>query len=425
MKKNQFLLLSLFLGTVIFSSCEKNLYDEDKLPEKDHTVANLNIPSNFNWKMTKNAECTVTTTNNTPISVYLDKSCSESELVASFTTNSENAPLSLSLPSYVNELYFQYETSDGQKKVISASLNGNGNINIALPSNPRAMVQTRDNNDIKTDQSDVVYYPKNGWGTIMFEDLFPGLGDYDFNDFVMNYKVQLYEVEKTGNGNNKNYTTKAMQIGARLKAMGGSLDYRPYLRIHGLKRADISSISLHESFNTKITEVKLIEGKNGETIIDLSELTDNLHKPAGSHYYNTEKEYAISSDKLPQINIYIELKEPVIIKGNLEDEDFEFYLAHENGTEIHLSGYEPVAYKYPIDNKNILPLDGNIANYYYSVDRLIWGLKVPDDVAQAIEKANFLDAYKNFEKWATSGGQNDSNWYGQGNSNKDLLMPLN
>ena len=125
------------------------------------------------------------------------------------------------------------------------------------------------------------------------------------------------------------------------------------------------------------------------------------------------------------INIYIELKEPVIIKGNLEDEDFEFYLAHENGTEIHLSGYEPVAYKYPIDNKNILPLDGNIANYYYSVDRLIWGLKVPDDVAQAIEKANFLDAYKNFEKWATSGGQNDSNWYGQGNSNKDLLMPLN
>ncbi len=41
----------------------------------------------------------------------------------------------------------------------------------------------------------VIYHPKNGWGTIMFEDQFPSLGDYDFNDFVVNYKVQ-FEVGK-------------------------------------------------------------------------------------------------------------------------------------------------------------------------------------------------------------------------------------
>ena len=55
----------------------------------------------------------------------------------------------------------------------------------------------------------VIYYPvrANGWGTLMFEDLWPAYGDYDFNDLVLNYKIQLYM-------NNKNMVD-AMLIGIR------------------------------------------------------------------------------------------------------------------------------------------------------------------------------------------------------------------
>ena len=39
-----------------------------------------------------------------------------------------------------------------------------------------------------------------------------------------------------------------------------------------------------------------------------------------------------------------------------------------------------------------------------------------------IEKANFLEAYKGFAKWAQSSGKNEQNWYNQGNADKSLLI---
>ena len=91
-----------------------------------------------------------------------------------------------------------------------------------------------------------------------------------------------------------------------------------------------------------------------------------------------------------------------------------------------MNGIEPVAYKYPFNDKNLLPVyengDEEDDNYYYSKERLIWGLRVPGNAAHAIGGANFLNAYKGFAKWAQSGGKNEQNWYNQGNANDNLLI---
>lgn len=52
----------------------------------------------------------------------------------------------------------------------------------------------------------------------MFEDQFPSLGDYDFNDFVANYQV-LFEVSKAKEKDE--YESKYIVIGLCLKAVGG------------------------------------------------------------------------------------------------------------------------------------------------------------------------------------------------------------
>ena len=65
----------------------------------------------------------------------------------------------------------------------------------------------------------------------MFEDLWPAYGDYDFNDLVVNYKMQLYP-------NNKNMV-KEMILGIRVKAIGGSLPYDLCLAIKGIKAGEI------------------------------------------------------------------------------------------------------------------------------------------------------------------------------------------
>ena len=72
------------------------------------------------------------------------------------------------------------------------------------------------NDDEASVDEGLIYIParRNGWGTLMFEDLWPAYGDFDFNDFVVNYKIQLYMQNK-----NK---VDAMLIGVRVKAVGGS-----------------------------------------------------------------------------------------------------------------------------------------------------------------------------------------------------------
>ena len=82
---------------------------------------------------------------------------------------------------------------------------------------------------------------------------------------------------------------------------------------------------------------------------------------------------------------------------------------NDSGTEIHMNGIEPITYQYPFNDKNLLPVytngDEEDDNYYFSAGRLIWGLRVPGNAAHAIEKANFLEAYKGFAKWAQSSGK--------------------
>ena len=47
MKKKTILFASCLFGVFAFSSCEKNLYDESKQPEKEIQVKDLNIPAGF------------------------------------------------------------------------------------------------------------------------------------------------------------------------------------------------------------------------------------------------------------------------------------------------------------------------------------------------------------------------------------------
>lgn len=124
----------------------------------------------------------------------------------------------------------------------SVAVNANGSYTLNIPDAIEAIPTraiTRDNNkkdddyniedDIKYDKErGVVYHPKKGWGTIMFEDQFPSLGDYDFNDFVANYQV-LFEVSKAKEKDE--YESKYIAIGLCLKAVGGVFPYNPYLRL--------------------------------------------------------------------------------------------------------------------------------------------------------------------------------------------------
>ena len=81
----------------------------------------------------------------------------------------------------------------------------------------------------------------------MFEDMFPSLGDYDFNDFVLGYRVQIpFRSGRRG----KSVIDEAIQFGIELRAMGGSFPYAPCVRLKDLKAADVDEIEVVQRFNT-------------------------------------------------------------------------------------------------------------------------------------------------------------------------------
>ena len=114
----------------------------------------------------------------------------------------------LDLPVTAKTLYVSYETENGLSPQEAVPVAGSA-VSYALASNGKDYTGIEDG-DKNTTIGDVIYMPASGWGTLLFEDLWPSYGDFDFNDFVINYKVQLHM-------NNKNKVW-GMHIGVRSTA---------------------------------------------------------------------------------------------------------------------------------------------------------------------------------------------------------------
>lgn len=281
MKKKTVLFASCLLGTLAFSSCEKNLYDESKQPEKELQMKDLDIPADFQWKLTQVSETTVSSTIPTPtiVSFFLDEACSEEEKLATIPVYAETSSLPLSIPTYAKTLYAQYKNGSGAMIKATMPINPDGSFSLSINDNnnttSRAVTRGHDiEDDIDYDKWEgVIYHPKNGWGTIMFEDQFPSLGDYDFNDFVVNYKVQFEVGKQKGN----DYKSKQIVIGLRLKAVGGIFPYSPYLKLKEIKKHE-AEVEMINAKTRKPLEVKYVDNKKNYLIIDCSELIKTFQK---------------------------------------------------------------------------------------------------------------------------------------------------
>lgn len=428
--KSNILFTACLMGVLVFSSCEKDLYDPSKQPQDEKKVTDLRVPADFNWKMVETTKYAITANVPTMVSIFLDESCQEGNKLATIPVDTESAVLPLSVPTDVKTVYAQYESNVG-KTVKSIEVNTDGTLSLQITdakATPTTRANGGDNNNVDwANKEGVIHYPKDGWGTIMFEDFFPNLGDYDFNDLVINYKVQLQDVIQEKNKDkkgNKEYKAKVIQIGLRLKAMGATFTSFPYLRLKEIDKDKVESIEVYESENVTNPSIVITnEGDEDETILDCSALTKNLSKPAGSQFYNTEKDYLVNEKDLPEIHFVIYLTEHVEIEDILEDDEFDFYLKYADGKEIHLNGFKPVSYQYPIGESELRPIEDD-DDYYYNKDNFVWGLKVPEEIPHAIETGNFLKAYGNFAKWLEDGKekpQDNHNWY-KGNKNKEFLI---
>lgn len=375
MKKKNFLFASCLLGIFAFSSCEKNLYDESKQPEEETKMTDLIVPKNFDWSDTQEVKAQITPAE-TIVSVYLDKECKEEALLFQMDMNIESndnqsVEFPIAIPTYVENVYVKYEGVDR----ISIVPVQDGKIAIKAPQiqniKSRAVINTKNSNE---------YSLLSINGTLMFEDMYPQLGDYDFNDFVARYNLRILYKYSRGK-----YYAHKMCISVQIRAVGGIYKYEPYIRLTKVKADNII-------IETTEKNVKSIKGPNGEAIISYKSPTP----PSGYKYYNTEKNEMTKPDKFKEI--WITLKNPIEYEDVMDKNyNIDMYIAKENHKqEIHLKGYEPV-YDQHQD--------------YADKNNFVWGIRTWGIFDHAIEGKNFLKAYPQFKGWVTSGGKEYKRWW--------------
>lgn len=242
-------------------------------------------------------------------------------------------------------------------------------------------------------------------GTVVFEDLWPGKGDYDVNDLVVWYKYNLQT-------NNEN---KVVDIIAKfyVKAAGAALKNGFGFQIDGLTSADIQSVN---GYNLQYGYITLAangtEANQNHAVILAWDNTDNvIHRVSPSSFFNTLPGTGVGTSDT--VTLIIRLKTPVLttVLGTAPFNPF-LIKGMNRGIEVHLPGYIPTSLADPRyfgqhdDRTN--PASGK---YYVTERNHPWALNIPMTFDYPFEFIDITQAYNYFATWAQSGGTLYPDWY--------------
>lgn len=397
MKISSYIFTLLLLGATFCSCSHDSVYDPDQ--PKGEKVTDLKVPEGFDWETSDNIRFSVVSAIKTKVSVFTDAECRN--LIATLPASGAGTVYNLEVGREVENLYVQYPAADGSTGVVSASLlrsKSNQEVTVKLPEN------VNPNKDGEEHQG-VIYYPGNKkWGSVFFEDMWPKLGDYDFNDMAVWYQIQKYLSDKEEN------KVEGILVAVQLSALGGLWPYQLGLQIEDLE-ADHIEVEYYETGKERGNGAYTVKNSGGKPVI-LFDWPDRKGSYGGK-YYNTEEDFPVPYDEIEKdvISFMIYPDEGIEVeKVNLYS--FNFFIRNNSGMEIHLKGYKPTAdfeeeYHRIVSENDSLDPD----HYYTSKDGFVWGLKVPDAISHAKEEVDFRKAYQHFGEWVTSNGKRFKNWY--------------
>lgn len=414
MRTSLFKIIVILFPFLFYACVNSDSLSKTKLQDK---VTELKIPAGFDWKTSADIRCDFTAQHDSRVYVSLSRNASP---FASFIVGENADQVILNVPTYSECLYVQYETTEGLSGAKELPIT-EGVVAYRVPDDSKeyrsegaAVSAQADERPYADRKENVIYYPADGWGTLMFEDLWPDYGDYDLNDIVANFKAQVYVDDK-----NK---AKAILVGIRLKAVGGIFPYEFYLHLLGVKSSDIDEIVPYNIVNASpAIDFVTVEPANGDNALFLfKDVKNNPNRPAGGKYMNTEPGYEMAEKDLVEVAYMLYLTKPLPLNKVLYD-SFDFFIGNtSNQKEIHINGYKPVLFnqsiyvKYRNENGNT----DRSNDFYTSNTDLIWGIKVPAAIPHAYEKVEFTLAYPNFASWAQSGGKQCQDWYENTGNNR-------
>jgi len=252
------------------------------------------------------------------------------------------------------------------------------------------------------------YYPCSvEFGTLAFEDLWPGVGDYDFNDLVLDYQFN-----QITNGNNRitHIDAKLVVVATGAYFLNG---FGFQLPIASTDVTNVSGYDLQENYITLDPSNNLEAGQSKATVIVYDNSFNILPDPGGPGIgVNTapEKQYVNPDDTL---NISIDLAN-VFTSEELGSPPYNPFLIvnEQRDYEVHLPDFAPT----DLADKDLFGTkdddsDPGTGRYYKTYSNLPWAINLFYAFDYPIEKTQINQAHLKFTDWAESNGSIRNDWY--------------
>lgn len=238
--------------------------------------------------------------------------------------------------------------------------------------------------DFPADHTKAFQVPAGG-GTLLFEDQWPRLGDYDMNDVVISYQYQVIT--------NSQNRVVAIEGKYRLKATGGT---------------NPNGFAVEFPFlHSQVAEVdggRLEPGQENAVVILFQNMRSEMQhwNVFPGQAWSKPKDYRFTITLKPEFTL------DCFCKSRLNP----FIWTTQRDIEVHLPGKKPTQ----LANPSLFGTsdDGSYSQglYYVSGANLPWAMDIPlPDFQYPVEKGDISLAYPFLRKWAESGGALFKDWY--------------
>ena len=265
---------------------------------------------------------------------------------------------------------------------------------------PDADTDGPENNETGTPQT--TYQPGEGqFASLVFEDLWPAEGDYDFNDMVIDYNVAT----QVQNGDVQSLTATFVTRAAGASFANG---FGFALPVDPEEVANVTGTDLREGLVT--TNANGTEAGTDRAVVVAYDNVHNRVQRAGG-FFNTQPDVTYMPPDTIQVTVAFTAGVSQDALGTAPYDPF-IFVNGDRSREVHLPDQAPTALASPEwFGQSQDTSDPDADRYYKTANNRPWALHVPSSFAYPTEQADIQDAYRHFQDWAESGGTAYLDWY--------------